>query len=71
MAFNETDSTCFGAQKGLWVSESGAVSGRVRLKLSWQPDTFHDFLQRLPQEAEKYTVEASFIPVYILRPAHL
>lgn len=24
VGFNETDSACFGAQKGLWVSESGA-----------------------------------------------
>ncbi len=52
MAFNETDSACFGAQKGLWVSESGGDSGAV-VMLSWQPDTFHHFLQRLPQEAAK------------------
>ncbi len=49
------------------MSESGAVRGRVHLKLSWQPDTFHDFLQRLPQEEERYTVDTSFILVYILR----
>lgn len=37
MAFNETDSACFGAQKGLWVSESGGDSGDVVMATRYIP----------------------------------